>query len=238
MFFYMNKYDEAANFASEQINEFELEKRRKRRTIKITVISICCVCLVLLIGVGILKSGIFMPTALNKDKSNIGDTEIMDTLTWNIKSTAFSRTGFISPFTSDCKEEKISRSDFCKLFSIDGCNKILPDNSKQYVVLQNGKLHSVIAERQFENGKVTIIIDPNCCPEFLFSEEDKTQTVNGYLVSAHKSAFNADAYEIDVGLKKDGVGVWIIGNSQTQECVEALLYAVLNSEMDFSEYEG
>lgn len=158
----------------------------------------------------------------------------LSALTWNRRDTAFSRTSYISPITKDCKEEKINGNDFEKLFNLSNYNKIVPNNSTHYLVTKNNKLYSAKSILQFQEGKVTIIVDPTCYPEFLFTEDSEVQNINGYLIASHQSNFIGDSYEIDIGIKNNGSGIWIIGNSETQEYIEKILNIFLTSEISFS----
>ena len=199
--------------------------------------SLCSICAVLFIGIGIWQQGDF--TFKEKNFNNLGQTstsdmQLMSTLAWNNQNNSRSRTSYISPITADCKEEEISKSDFFGFFdSTNGAEK-LPKNSTHYVVKKDNEIYSLKAQWNSQKGKVSIIIDPNYYPEFLFTQDCKIETINGQFVVAHKSNFIGDTYEIDIGIKKSGVGVWIVGNSENLPIIETLLNMVLSSEIDFS----
>ena len=227
----MKNYDETISSVFDRINEYKIKKRQRRKNAIRALVSLCF-CFVFFIEFAIWQRDIF-PLNQNAHNNSEQTINITTDLKWNINSDSFSRTSFISAISKDCKIKRISKRNFYNFLGITDSFINLPKNSKYYVVTKDSQIHSIRAEWKSKNGKVTIIIDPNNYPEFLFNEKCDTQTINGHLVAAHKSHFSGDFYEIDVGVKKDGVGVWIVGSSKTEAYINSLLNAVLYSEFNF-----
>ncbi len=51
-----------------------------------------------------------------------------------------------------------------------------------------------------------------------------------------KSDCYGNKYEIDIGSEKDGVCVWIFGNSENEAYINELFNLVLNSDIDLSSF--
>lgn len=162
----------------------------------------------------------------------------IDDLTWNTMSGAFSRTSYITPVNLNCEEKRIQTDDLNSIFQIADYKNFLSEDSEHHAIFENDELHSIKSVWRFPNGIVFIIIDPNNRPDFLLADESEKQVINGYTIAARKSNMNAATYEIDLGLEKNGIGIWIFGNSECKEQIDKLYNLVLNSKMDLSRFEN
>ncbi len=205
-----------------QLNKNYKPHRNKVFSIIIIVVSLLC-CLI--IGKVLFE---FSYSKYPKYESDTNYT--IDDLVWNIENKAMtSRTSYITPPTANCKAKFISKNNLNSIFQISNYKHFLSKNSKHQAIFDGDRLHTIISSWQLENSRITMKIDPNNYPVFLFS--GKTQMVNGYNIAAYKSNFNAKQYEIDIGFEKDGIGIWIIGDNKCEKQIDKLFNLILNQEI-------
>lgn len=159
-----------------------------------------------------------------------------ENLVWNTESGVIGRSGCITPFTSSRKTKNISKKSANSVFQYSNFYRLLSNDFEHYAAYDAGKLNSLNFTWNINNGVVKMLIDPENSPDYLFGAENITQYINGYNVSAKKSDCYDNKCEIDIGLKKDGICVWIFGNSENEAYINELFNLVLNSDIDLSSF--
>lgn len=191
------------------------------------LISISMVLLFVLILTTVLSNRYrFYPKYENNSSFSLND------IVWNVKDKKTSRTSYITPFTASCREKVVNKNELATLIKYSNYSELLSNEFEHSVVYDGTALHSIRSVWQLEDGVVTMLIDPNNSPDFLFDNQSIVETIDEYDVVAQKSNFNNDIYEIDIGIKKSGVGVWIFGGSKNAVQIEKLVNFILDTDIE------
>lgn len=196
--------------------------KEKRILISVSIVLFC----VLILSITLSNRYRFYPKYENNSAFSLNDLE------WNVKDEKTSRTSYITPFTASCKEKVMDKNELSTFFKYSNYSDFLSDNFEHSVVYDGKELHSIRSVWQLEDGVITMLVDPNNSPDFLFDKQSVVETIDGYSVVAQKSNFNHDTYEIDIGIKKAGVSVWIFGSSKNEIQIEKLVNLILNTDIE------
>lgn len=161
----------------------------------------------------------------------------LNDLEWNVEDKNTSRTSYITPITSSCERKILNNNELAAMIKYSNYSDFLSNDFEHSIVYVEDEIHSLKSVWKLEDGIVTIIIDPNNYPTFLFDNQDVVNNIDGYNVVAQKSNFYSDMYEIDIGIEKDYFGIWIFGGSQNKIQIEKLFNLILNTDIKFEDFQ-
>ncbi len=121
----------------------------------------------------------------------------------------------------------------------------LAEGSKVYYY-GSGEIFEVVLKFSAECGEVHMNINPEVAPDFLLYAGDEEHTllgddnavvINRYKVGMKETYYNDQLDSIDIGLEKDGMGIWLWSDAENKAELEQIFNLILNSDIDLTYIE-
>lgn len=198
----------------------------KTRRVPVKLIAAVAVCLVCVLGIA----------CVLRDTGNVAIvTEYYKIPTIDkVSEENMSRTGFITPIPPDSSEIKMTKGDVQAFFG-RSCEPFKAKEAEYTATLNGGgSVRMVSMTWYFAGGSVTAIFEPNAYPEAIFNSEYSVKTeADGCRIATVLTKIDSSEGEYDIGIKKGGMGAWVICNEACKTEAQALVNYIIGSNILF-----
>lgn len=201
----------------------------RRSRIPVKIIAAIAACVVCVLGLTYALRDAQHEPDVPTEYFNLPDVSAGET------NTAVSRTDYLTPLTPDCTEREMTKKDLEKFFGTDDYSLFEGRQAECKVVFNGDKsVHAVRLKWYFDEGIVSVLLEPKAYPEAIFNSSESVKSEFGaYSIATHKLQLDGTYAEYDVGMKKDDMGAWIFANDKCKTQMEELINYIISSDISF-----